>query len=215
MLLGELLALEEGASRLGVSRARLRQRLLAGDMLGVKRAGAWFIPSLEIKRWADLPRAAHRPFSADRAWKMLMDVSNGELTDIGKGLPGQLHRRAQRHVLYAHPGLLSKIRASKGVMIGGIEAIGHSEVVGSYPIRDLYASQSGAIPLRKRLDARPAVDDINVVLHVTPHLGAIPPGGDPGHVAELVAALDLLEGYDARVRAMGRELWAARLARAA
>ncbi len=207
MLLGELLALDEAAARLGVSRARLRQRLLAGEMVGVKRANAWFVPSLEVKRWSDLPRASHRPFSPERAWRLLAELSSGELDGPDNEIAAQLHSRAQRQVLYVHPGLLANAEDSKDVLVGGIEALSRSVLVGDYPIRDLYVSQARASSLLKQLGARPALDDVNLVLHVVEQISSVPRQDGSNHVAPPVAALDLMEGYDARVRALGRELW--------
>lgn len=215
MLLGELLALEEAAASLGVSRVRLRQRLLAGEMIGIKRANAWFVPALEVRRWADLPRASHRPFSAERAWRVLADLSSSESPRPPEGLAAQLHRRAERHALYVHPGLLRKADQVQSVLVGGVEALARSGLVGGYSVRDLYVGQRVASSLMKRLGARPAVEDLNLVLHVVPRIGAVPRRDGSEYVAEPVAALDLIEGYDARMRALGRDLWLAPAAVAA
>lgn len=211
MFLGQLLALEEAAAHLGVSPARLRQRLLAGQMIGIKRANAWFVPSLEVKRWADLPRVPHRPLSSERAWRVLADLSQREMDAPDQKLAAQLHSRAERLVLYVHPGLLGKAD-SEEVVFGGLEALDHSPLVGDYPIRDLYVSEAHAAALRKRLGARPGIEDVNLILHVVDQITSIPRGAHPQHVAQPVAALDLIEGYDARVRALGRDVWARQVA---
>jgi hypothetical protein len=114
-------------------------------------------------------------------------------------------------VLYAHPSLLGEVDgagdAAAEVLIGGIEALDRRVVVGGYPIRDLYVDRAAASSLVKRLGARPAVDDVNLVLRVVARIDAVPRRDDDRHVAEPVAALDLMEAYDARVRALGREVW--------
>lgn len=207
MLLGELMPLDEAASRLAVSAARLRQRLLAGQMLGVKRANAWFVPSLEVRRWSDLPRAPHRPFSADRAWALLAEMADGSQQPPGFAVAAQLHSRAERRVLFVHPGLLERLAADPGVLVGGIHALPDDHLLGDYPIRDLYIARADVDQLLAECAARPAIDDVNLIVHVVDYLDVVPRGRDAHQVAVPVAALDLIESYDARLRAVGRDLF--------
>ena len=45
---------QELADKANLKPSRIRQLLICGDIKGEKRAGAWFIPDAEAKRWLDL-----------------------------------------------------------------------------------------------------------------------------------------------------------------
>lgn len=107
-----------------------------------------------------------------------------------------------------HPGVLAGAEGVAGVVIGGSEALDGAGIVGDYPIRDFYVSDADASLLVDELVARPAVEALNLVLHIVDDIGLVPRRVDEGrYVAAPVAALDLMEGYDPRVRAVGREVW--------
>ena len=44
---------EELAAEAKLNPSRIRQLLLSGEIRGVKRAGIWFIPDDEARRWLD------------------------------------------------------------------------------------------------------------------------------------------------------------------
>ena len=45
---------QELADKANLKPSRIRQLLIRGDIRGEKRAGAWFIPDNEARRWLDL-----------------------------------------------------------------------------------------------------------------------------------------------------------------
>ena len=66
MTVGEFMSVNDAAVVIGCTAGRIRQLLLAGDMLGEKlNERAWIIPKSEVQRFKKKPRRPGRPRIGD------------------------------------------------------------------------------------------------------------------------------------------------------
>jgi hypothetical protein len=212
----EGISVAEAAGRLGVSAARVRARIAAGDLPARKVAGRWLLDPYEVAR--DEPRPGGRPLSPRMAWALIALAEGGEPLDVSapersrlrrrlrdeptlRELADLARRRARTHRLRAHPGALPRALAWPGAVPTGASAPGTDLV--EVALAELYLPADQVDALVNGLRPRPAGGDANLVVH-TPAVDHWPFTSGAG---PLTVALDLWEAGDARSRRSAQGLF--------
>lgn len=216
----------EVAERLDVSSNEVRRLLASGDLLGIQRAGRWFVPEREVRRLELLPRRTGRPYTPAACWQLLglldgaqPDVSPQRAWQLRRHLDGgpldvaaRLRGRATRRVLHVHRGLLADLLRADGATRSGISAL---EQVDADLVTDAAQAELYVTPGRfdDLVDEYVAREDPlgNVTIHVLPSAGLLPLG-EAGFRA--LVGLDLLESGEPRAVQVGHDLWTGALTRA-
>lgn len=223
--LRDVLALAEAADRLGMSAAKLRELIRAGQVPARRQADRWVVPVSEVRRLEGLPRPEGRPFSADAAWAMLamlagqpVELSASRRSQLRRSLldrgidelAGRLRRRAARQLKFAHPDRLPALTDDARTVVtgwAGAEHVGASLLSGRDEATEVYVHQFDLDALVADYGVAEPVEVANVVLRVVPDRLPVP--NEQGVAAAPVVGLDLLESGDARGRDAGRAMFAA------
>jgi excisionase family DNA binding protein len=215
------LSVAEAAKRLRVNEARIRALLACEGLRGQKVGGRWLVErqSLEARRRAGMPSG--RPFAPATAWAALA-LAEGRpvvlsaparsrlrrwLREVGleKGL-ARLRRRADSIFLRAHASDLPRFASEAGVVKSGVSAADayQADILARDEL-EAYVAQARLPALRKRYLLAPS-ERPNVHLRVVSGSWPFDKGVE---IAPLVvAAIDLLDSDDDRVRRAGRALLA-------
>jgi hypothetical protein len=111
-----------------------------------------------------------------------------------------LASRARVEQMWAHPGLLSKLRKDDRVRVGGDNAADHvGDGLSRSLVLDLYVADADFTKLVSQYKLR-SDSDGQVRLHVVPRNAADVVCGRPGLVPPAAAAADLLDEDDPRAR---------------
>jgi excisionase family DNA binding protein len=210
----------EAASRLGLSRQRVRAMIASGRLPAEKVGGVWWIPQRALARDRHAAVLGGRPLSATHAWAALL-LASGEddlpwisrqsrwrlrsaLRTAGiEGLVGRLVRRGAPCLYQAHPGELSYLADRPEIMRTGASAadVHRLGLQGGGELH-AYIPEAALRPIGDEHALEPAdLDTVNVVLRaVTDDVWR--------HVSRPVAPLaavlvDLLDDLDPRSRRVG------------
>lgn len=168
------------------------------------------------------PRPRGRPFSVSRAWGLLLlasgrrpqwlsrsDISRLRSRLRGSGLGSlapRFVRRAQVHLLRAHPSDLSRIAAEAGVVRTGISAAEQHAVGLLAPDQlDIYVADKRFPDLQQKY-ALQRSERSNLTVRAIPTVW--PFDDDETVVPAAVAAIDLLSSDDQRTHRAGESLLA-------
>lgn len=223
------ITVSEAAERLGVTAQRVRALLAEGQLAGRRAGGGWLVQASSVAE-RELEKLRGRPIAANTAWALIAALSR-------VGAPSAVSDRrlrfrvyklvesmpepataperwamclASRHMvrrLWAHPGVMDRLRHDARISAGGFEAVQTQDgLTGRDDRWDLYvnARDINAVVADYRLsDDRTG----HVLLHAIPagvRDELLPPGGAP--VPEAAGAADLLDENDPRARHAAVEL---------
>ena len=222
--LRDVVTLAEAADRLGMSAAKLRDLIRAGQVPARRQADRWVVPVSEVRRLEGLPRPEGRPFSAQGAWAMLailadqpVELSPSRRSQLRRSLldrdidelAGRLRRRAARQLKFAHPDRLPALADDARTVVtgwAGAEQAGASLLSARDEATEVYVHQPDLAALVADYGLAEPVEVANVVLRVVPDRLPVP--HEQGVAAAPVVGLDLLESGDARGRDAGRAMFA-------
>lgn len=217
------ISVSEAASELGVSRQRIRDLVLSGE-LPSRRVGA---KAILIDRDSVERRKAHvarpgRRLSERSCWAVLRSLAGDSMPDLSRAEraraasrahhlseyePGQMRHRASEIFMRCHPGALDRLRADPRLSLSGRDAavVHHADIVlgdnvDAYVhaaiVGDVY-EDFGLISARRQ--------DANVVLRAITYEPAQQLVSEP-IVPALLLALDLIDAGDERSVRAGRAL---------
>lgn len=217
------MSVSEAASELGVSRQRIRDLVLSGE-LPSRRVGA---KAILIDRDSVERRKAHvarpgRRLSERSCWAVLRSLAGDSMPDLSRAeraraasrahhlseyQPGQMRYRASEIFMRCHAGVLDRLRADPRLSLSGRDAaavhradIVLGDNVDAYvhaAIVDVVHEDFGLISARRQ--------DANVVLRAVAYEPAQQLVSEP-IVPVLLLALDLIDAGDERSVRAGRAL---------
>lgn len=216
----QLISPSEAAIRLAVTPRRVYELVRSRSLRAERIGGRLLLDGADVDARLAAPHEAGRPFSARRAWALILLASGQE--PVGLDLPtrsklrrhlaardlwsmrSRLGGRAERHEFRAHSSDLARIEAEAGVIRGGVRHasdVGLGLVASDAPV-ELYVDRRAEnwLVMRYRLVAtqRP-----NVILRVVPDEvrkwlhGVV--------AARAAIALDIAENPDPRSQEVARE----------
>lgn len=209
----------DAATRLGLSPARVRALIAAGDLPARKLGGRWVLDSTDIDAADAKVRVSGRPWSPRMAWGFIALAEGRE--PIGLSAPersrlrsrlrqhldlatlAQLTRkRSETHRLHLHPGALSRADGWPGGVPTGTSARGHDLVKAGTV--ELYLPASSLARLVRDLRAKPATgSEVNLVVHVP----AVEPWPFVVEAGPVTVAFDLWDAGDDRSRRTAANLF--------
>jgi len=216
------IAVREAAERLGVSEARIRQLLVAGDLSGRRIGRAWLVDGDDVARMQGQQRRPGRPVGPKRAWAILDILSGGSAPWLSYSERSQvrsyvarldepsgdewrsiLRGRSELRPVRAHPAALARLDGFDGVLLAGpAEAArrGFDLVAVREPRPEVYMQLSEWVRIARSLALQPSHDANLMVRHpmlVWPFEGrdAIP---------DAAIAADLLNSAEPRVVRAGQ-----------
>lgn len=212
------------AARLGLSPARVRALIAAGDLPARKLGGRWVLDPVDIDAADAKVRVSGRPWSPRMAWGLIalaerrkpIDLSAPERSRLRSRLRGQpelgalarlTRKRSETHRLHLHRGALGRALGWPGGAPTGTSARGH-ELVKADTV-ELYLPANSLGQLIRDLHAKPAFGaEVNLTVHV-PAVEHWPFLTDAGTVT---VAFDLWDAGDDRSRRTAASLFERALA---
>lgn len=224
----DLVTTAAAAAELGLSAARVRELITAGDLQATKVGNRWFVSRDDMSAFAEQDRPVGRPHSPTTAWALLAlavgratppvdPAQRSRLRSRLRSHPGiasvaaATRRRGQKLLVRAHPGVLEEVRSDSRVVLTGASAPGHDVVdVGAV---ELYIASRDLHEFLDEYRIRPADrGSANVTVAVPPDVWW-PFNGE--RVAwPSVVAVDLFDSGEPRSARAARQLWARLLAEA-
>lgn len=214
----------DAAERLSLSPARVRDLIAAGALRAHKVGGSYLVSRADVEGRAGGDHPAGRPFSARRAWALILLASGSTPAGVDPStatklrralrerdlwsLRPRLSRRAERLSLRAHSDDLRRIEAEAGLVVTGARAAAEAglDLIAPEAPLEGYVDRETVRRLVGRYRLEPS-DSPNVILLVVPDEVA---GWLVGPAAPAVAiALDVADDVDSRSRDAARE-WLSR-----
>lgn len=224
----ELLTLEEAGHIMGVSAERARQLALGGRLQAIKKGGRWLVPSEAAHARIKRPRVG-RPLSSRVAWQVIAAAQSGANSAASEGRDAlvasayELRRlrevvssappveqwswwlrgRAESRAFWVHPGLLERIRQDHRVVLAGAwaAAANGSQLRPPEDSLEVYVERSLVAELVAEFRMTADVDASNVRMRVVEHVVDVADlGATVRCVSDVVAAIDLVESPEARLR---------------
>ena len=181
-----LISASDAAELLGVSPARVRALVSAGQLPALKISNRWLLDRAAVERRQREDRSRGRPFAPRNAWALLLYASGEPPRDLDPSVRSRLKRafeqeglkrlqrrlgsRAQTHFYRSHPGEIPYLLEDPSLIPSGISAAGGQEiglVSGREADGYLSADDLDAFVRAHRL-APAARGDANVRLRVVP-----------------------------------------------
>jgi excisionase family DNA binding protein len=210
----------EAARRLGVTPRRVYMLVAANRLRAERIGGRLLIDGKDVDARLSMPSRVGRPFSARRAWGLILLASGENPPGLDQSTKSKLRRvlrehdlwsirsrlagRAERKGFRAHSSDLSRLDAEPDIVASGARhaaEVGLGLVAADAPV-EAYVDHRGADRLvekyRLTTSARP-----NVILRVVPD--KVRPWLDARIAPRLAMALDLAEDADPRSQDVARE----------
>ena len=140
----DLLALDEVAHELNVSRRRVQAMVHAGQLPARQVGHQWVVPENALRIATHLlDRSPGRPVSAKNAWRLIEELGQGALRpgsmDELDSLRRRLRQRARHRDVYVHSSGLAELRElPEGVFGGRAAAIEAGAPLDDEGVVDLY-----------------------------------------------------------------------------
>jgi len=112
----DLVSLADASSILGVSAERVRQLVVAGDLLAARFGNAWAVPRSALLARRHSSRPGGRPLGVYAAWREIV------LGAVDLGRPGRYQRRERVVRGEMSNADLDSLRARVGALQGGVGA---------------------------------------------------------------------------------------------
>ncbi|MGH1564577.1 helix-turn-helix domain-containing protein [Mumia sp. DW29H23] len=215
----------EAAERLDVSPSRVRQMLIAGDLVGRRVGRDWLVSAEDVARVQGHRRRAGRPLGPLRAWGLLDLLEDGgapwlsysarsqvrgymsRLSDVDADQWRSILRgRSQVVRAVAHPAAVPRLLARPDVHPAGPDVAARrafdlvaleSDVVEVYVAEDAWPVVQRALALR---DAG-ALEPPNLIVRVPQRVW---PFGSDADISDAALAADLLEAPEPRAVRAGQ-----------
>ncbi|NJC69224.1 helix-turn-helix domain-containing protein [Planosporangium thailandense] len=219
------LSVPQAAAQLGVSVPRIRQLLATGELAYEQVGRHVLVDEASVRRRAADAPAPGRPAGPRLAWAVLRafgsDLTTGvrQVSDrqlrhrlsrvlleprTGEQWVQLLRRRAEPRRYWAHPGLIADLLADPAVSPGRARAAalhGLDVSPGDDAVGYVSAAELSALERRYSLEPDPH-GQVELRMYRPEDASAVLEPGRPVPLA--VAALDMAESDDARMRALGR-----------
>lgn len=87
------LSVTEASTRMGVTGARVRQLIAAGDLPATRVGRAWILDDADVERYS--PRRQGRPITEASAWAFLQHLSGSKSSEVSREVRAQHERWAE------------------------------------------------------------------------------------------------------------------------
>ncbi len=210
----------QAAARLGVNHERVRHIIASGVLKARKLGGQWLVEGASLERLAKRERPRGRPYSAGRAWGLLMLADGREPEWLSASERSLLRRRLREYdfkemlprfygraeVLRfrAHPSDLDRIANESGVVRSGISAVEHHglDLIPREEL-DLYVPAKNIAKLKRKYFLQSS-EKPNLNIRSIAELW---PFNDSEKIAPLpVVGIDLALGDDPRAQRVGQQI---------
>lgn len=215
-----LLSVNEAATRLGVSPAAVRQRIVAGWLPATKRGRSWWLDERVVERHVRQPASSGRPLSPAMAWAIVLlasgDEQGAKRLARNERYPSrmrawleshplgehafQLRLRAEVEDFAGHPSELERLLARPDFLATGVSAIDVIGLVGAVSGVEGYAPVGHRAQMLSEHALTPASDGPIRVRWVPDELWPLVHRDDARRAPRAAVLLDLLESDDPRAR---------------
>ena len=213
------LTVDDTAARLGVSPARVRALIAAGDLPARKLGGRWVLDTDDVDAADAKERVSGRPWSPRMAWGLIALAEGRTPTDLSAPERSRLRnrlrhdpdlatlaqltrKRSATHRLHLHRGSLGRALDWPGGVLTGTSARSHDLV--TVDSVELYVPRGDLEQLVSDLHAKPASGaEVNLIVRL-PAVEHWPFATDAGPVT---VAFDLWDAGDDRSRRTARNLF--------
>lgn len=215
------LSVGEAAVVLDLTENRVRQLIDAGELPATKVGGRWVLANTDVEAFARQQRPAGRPLSPDTAWALLALAAGrdappktySQMSRLRARLRKRPHleevavdvrRRHRPDLLYAHPGVLNRLRDDPRVVLTGVSAPGHDVVAPQFV--EGYVAPRHHAELCAKYRLQPVDGAAGNVRLLVPDTDWWPfPGAR--HAWPAVVAVDLFDSGEPRSVRAARNLW--------
>lgn len=216
------IAVKDAAQRLGVNESRVRQLLLAGDLVGRRLGRSWLVDSDDVARLEGQRRRAGRPMGPSRAWALLNLLGGGSAPWLSYSARSQVRSymarvddpdadlwramlRGRNRVVrvQAHPAALQRLRVAEGVLPAGPDEAaqrGFDLVSLTEAVSEFYVEPEQWASFARRLAVRQANEQPNLIVRLPQ---GVWPFQDQHEVQDSAIAADLLESAEPRAVTAG------------